>query len=300
MSIQSQINRLSQNVSNSLTAVAAKGVTVPSGSTSNNLAALIAQIETRPAAYAYVKVTFPSGSTCTATSGSRTLTSPVTTGTYVFEIPTPSSTPESWTFSCTNGTETASESVSVTSKYQIDILTLSYSRLPAGYQEVDYVKCVRVISPSSYSYFRTSYNLTASNMVNTEIDFAYMLNAPSSSTPSTSGQYAYIFGTTQYGLTAHSSTDGTLDYKFAGNVVGNVPIEVDVKHTIQFNKYSTRQIIDNGSVIGTCGTPSSSTSNPMILGSVLSGTSTPGSPFSIRLYEYIVKVSGTIVYDLVP
>ena len=250
--------------------------------------------------YAYAQVTFPAGSTCTATNGSKTLTSPVTTGLYVFELPTPSSTPESWTFSCTDGTKTKSQSIALTGKYQTDILTLAYTRLPEGYQEVEYVKCVRIISPSSYSYFRTGYNLTASNMVNTEIDFAYMLNAPSSSNPSTSGDYAYIFGTTQYGLTAHSSTNGTLDYKFAGNVVGNVPIEVDVKHTIQFNKYSTRQIIDNGSVIGTCGTPGSSISNPMILGSVLSGTSTPGSPFSIRLYEYIVKVSGTIVYDLVP
>lgn len=251
-------------------------------------------------AWAYIGVTYPAGSVCTATNGSTTLNAQGTSGAYVFHVPQPSSTPETWTVSCTDGTKNRSTTVSITYQYQVEIVTLTYSRLPAGYQEVEYVKCVRIISPSSYSYFRTGYNLTASNMVNTEINFAYMLNAPSSSNPSTSGQYAYIFGTTQYGLTAHSSTDGTLDYKFAGNVVGNVPIEVDVKHTIQFNKYSTRQIIDNGSVIGTCGTPSSSVSNPMILGSVLSGTSTSSSPFSIRLYEYIVKVSGTIVYDLVP
>lgn len=251
-------------------------------------------------AWAYIGVTYPAGSVCTATNGSTTLNAQGTSGAYVFHVPQPSSTPETWTVSCTDGTKNRSATVSITYQYQVETVALTYSRLPTGYQEVEYVKCVRIISPSSYSYFRTGYNLTASNMVNTEINFAYMLNAPSSSNPSTSGQYAYIFGTTQYGLTAHSSTDGTLDYKFAGNVVGNVPIEVDVKHTIQFNKYSTRQIIDNGSVIGTCGTPGSSISNPMILGSVLSGTSTSSSPFSIRLYEYIVKVSGTIVYDLVP
>ena len=45
MSIASEISRLSQNVSDSLTAVAAKGVTVPSGSTSDDLPDLIAAIQ---------------------------------------------------------------------------------------------------------------------------------------------------------------------------------------------------------------------------------------------------------------
>ena len=44
MSIASEISRLSQNVSDSLDAVAAKGVTVPSGSNSDDLASLISQI----------------------------------------------------------------------------------------------------------------------------------------------------------------------------------------------------------------------------------------------------------------
>ena len=46
MSIASEIARISQNVSDSLDAVAAKGVTVPSGSTSDDLAGLIALIST--------------------------------------------------------------------------------------------------------------------------------------------------------------------------------------------------------------------------------------------------------------
>lgn len=44
MSIQSEITRISGNVSDSLDAVSAKGVTVPSGSNSDDLAGLIAQI----------------------------------------------------------------------------------------------------------------------------------------------------------------------------------------------------------------------------------------------------------------
>lgn len=46
MSIATEISRISQNVSDSLDAVAAKGVTVPSGSTSDDLPSLIAQIQT--------------------------------------------------------------------------------------------------------------------------------------------------------------------------------------------------------------------------------------------------------------
>lgn len=44
MSIQTQIDRISGNISSALTAIAGKGVTVPDGSTSDVLAELIAQI----------------------------------------------------------------------------------------------------------------------------------------------------------------------------------------------------------------------------------------------------------------
>lgn len=46
MSIATEISRIAGNVSDSLTAVASKGVTVPAGSTSDDLAELIAQIQT--------------------------------------------------------------------------------------------------------------------------------------------------------------------------------------------------------------------------------------------------------------
>lgn len=44
MSIQSEITRISGNVSDALDAITAKGVTVPAGSTSDDLADLISQI----------------------------------------------------------------------------------------------------------------------------------------------------------------------------------------------------------------------------------------------------------------
>ena len=50
MSVQTQINRISGNISSALTAIADKGVTVPSGSKSGALAGLIAKINGVPAA----------------------------------------------------------------------------------------------------------------------------------------------------------------------------------------------------------------------------------------------------------
>lgn len=45
MSVKTQIDRLSGNVTDALAAIAEKGVTVPDGSTSDALAGLIASIE---------------------------------------------------------------------------------------------------------------------------------------------------------------------------------------------------------------------------------------------------------------
>lgn len=84
MSIASEISRISQNVADSLDAVAAKGVTVPTGSTSDDLPELIAQItsggivisDTTDAAGGIVR-------TITATNATTLVSKTVTTnGTY--------------------------------------------------------------------------------------------------------------------------------------------------------------------------------------------------------------------------
>ena len=56
MSVQTQINRISGNISSALAAIADKGVTVPSGSTSDALAELIAAIEAGGSASGFAKV----------------------------------------------------------------------------------------------------------------------------------------------------------------------------------------------------------------------------------------------------
>lgn len=75
-------------------------------------------------AYAYIKATYTAGLICTATNGTKTITAPNTLGVYVFGIPEPNQTPEIWTVNATNGSNTSSETVSITSRYQIETVSL--------------------------------------------------------------------------------------------------------------------------------------------------------------------------------
>lgn len=71
---------------------------------------------------ATIAVTYPSGSTCTCSNGTTTLTAPNTTGSYTFTVPSAGT----WTVKSTNGTDTAQQAVSITTNGQSASVTLSY------------------------------------------------------------------------------------------------------------------------------------------------------------------------------
>lgn len=73
--------------------------------------------------YAFIICTYPAGSTCTASNGTKTLTAPDTSGNWVCKVPNA----ETWTVSCTNGSETASREVTISSEGQSETVMLSYS-----------------------------------------------------------------------------------------------------------------------------------------------------------------------------
>lgn len=75
---------------------------------------------------AYISVTYPSGSTCTVTNGSIQLTAPNTSGSYTFTIPSIGA----WTVSCTDGTNSAASTVSITADGQSKSATLAYNKIP--------------------------------------------------------------------------------------------------------------------------------------------------------------------------
>ena len=89
------------------------------------------------APYAVIGVTYPSGSTCTCTNGSKTLTAKDTSGKAIFVIPSAGT----WTVKAVKGSQSASKAVSITAEGQIATVTLTYrlyifkngSGLTAGY-----------------------------------------------------------------------------------------------------------------------------------------------------------------------
>lgn len=71
---------------------------------------------------ATIAVTYPAGSVCTCTNGNTTLTAPDTSGSVTFDVDRAGT----WTVTVTDGANTASQDVVITSKGQSEALTLEY------------------------------------------------------------------------------------------------------------------------------------------------------------------------------
>lgn len=73
-------------------------------------------------AYAVIGVTYPTGSTCTCTNGSKTLTAKDTTGKAIFVIPSAGT----WTVKAVSGNKSKSKTVSITAEGQVETVELMY------------------------------------------------------------------------------------------------------------------------------------------------------------------------------
>lgn len=73
--------------------------------------------------YAIIGVTYPSGSVCTCTNGTLTLTAKDTTGKALFIIPSAGT----WTVTAVSGSKSTSKAVSITAEGQVETVTLSYA-----------------------------------------------------------------------------------------------------------------------------------------------------------------------------
>lgn len=72
--------------------------------------------------YAVIGVTYPSGSTCTCTNGSKTLKAKDTTGKALFVIPSAGT----WMVKAVKGSKSKSKTVSITAEGQVETVTLTY------------------------------------------------------------------------------------------------------------------------------------------------------------------------------
>lgn len=76
-------------------------------------------------AFAFVVTTYPAGSICTCSNGTKTLSAKDTSGSVVFYIPEAGT----WTLNCTDGTETAVEAVNITTEGQSVSVVLAYASI---------------------------------------------------------------------------------------------------------------------------------------------------------------------------
>ena len=72
--------------------------------------------------YAVIGVTYPSGSVCTCTNGTLTLTAKGTGGKAIFVIPAAGT----WTVKAVKGSKSKSKAVSITADGQVEAVTLAY------------------------------------------------------------------------------------------------------------------------------------------------------------------------------
>lgn len=79
-------------------------------------------IVTVAAVYAVIGVTYPSGSVCTCTNGTLTLTAKDTSGKAIFVIPSTGT----WTVTAVSGSKSTSKTVSITAEGQVEIVELTY------------------------------------------------------------------------------------------------------------------------------------------------------------------------------
>lgn len=245
-------------------------------------------------AWAYINAAYPSGSVCTATNGVKTLTAADTGGLYVFHIPQPTSGSESWTVSCTDGTTTRSDTVTISSQYQIEPVELRYSRLPEGYREVEYVETTKG-SASSYTHGYITWSSNSPSSTLLQIEFSFMPLSDSNTTSTT----GCAFG--NYYIGGFASYSGQLGYLYNNSGVGSSSFVIGQKTSVIINQIGTRKIIENGIEIATL-SDNSDYYKSIGFGACKQGNG--GGSLStqpMRIYEIkITEFNGNLVVDAVP
>ena len=79
--------------------------------------------------FAAIQVTYPAGSVCTCSNGTKTMTAKTTTGKYTFFIPKVT-LPSTWTLSCSQGTDSDSQTATITAEGDLLTVILAYYKVP--------------------------------------------------------------------------------------------------------------------------------------------------------------------------
>lgn len=187
--------------------------------------------------FAVIGVTYPEGSTCTCSDGTKTLTAKGTSGRAMFSVPTTGT----WTVSYTNGTDTASEDVSITAKGQVETVVLTYydGVLYSDGTFTSYLERCELVQAGSLEYNATSFaaKTNASSISYAMIAFKRVnLTKFSTLTVEFNSPSTYKDGTTLAVVAdadnwlPTSTSDGALAYAFDPNTSNtNTQLSLDVE-----------------------------------------------------------------------
>lgn len=177
---------------------------------------------------ATINITYPAGSTCTCSDGTTTISAPDTSGTWTCIVPNAGT----WTAAATDGVESTSESVSITTDGQIVAIELSY--LLWLYKSGNTYNAVTggwsvAKHPSTGGSFDGVLTLNADSMLlSTEVfggSVAYA-NAFTNNSIDLTGVNTLKFKITGIGDTAYSDKDGnTHHFRFSLAVANERPTE---------------------------------------------------------------------------
>ena len=106
--------------------------------------------------FAVIGVTYPAGSTCTCTNGSKTLTAKGTSGKALFVIPSAGT----WTVTAVRGSKSKSKEISITAEGQVETVELTYelyifkngSGLTSGYSIENNITPAPTVSNDTISW----------------------------------------------------------------------------------------------------------------------------------------------------
>ena len=173
-----------------------------------------------------INITYPAGSTCTCSDGTTTISAPDTSGTWTCIVPNAGT----WTAAATDGVESTSESVSITTDGQIVAIELSY--LLWLYKSGNTYNAVTggwsvAKHPSTGGSFDGVLTLNADSMLlSTEVfggNVAYA-NAFTNNSIDLTGVNTLKFKITGIGDTAYSDKDGnTHHFRFSLAVANERP-----------------------------------------------------------------------------
>lgn len=173
---------------------------------------------------AYINITYPAGSMCTATDGVSTFTAPDTSGTWALTVPNVGT----WTVSATNGLVSAENSVNITHDGQRESVELSYalSMYDAGYTFTKEIDGSEMAVASGWLAFKATWTGAQSS-------YGYGI---STTTVNVSN---FTTMTVRYKVTGGNSSMGTIYAQFGINKEANKHINNAKQKSVAINANGT-------------------------------------------------------------